>query len=265
MVDTSAPGRHRSGSSLIAPTADVTGEPFVFEGRPVTLPVHVRDAANWSAQYLVPRAAAQRLVAPTGLVVAEPLPGRALLALAFVRYEDTDLDRYHEVAVSLVVRRHDAGPAGRAARLREVPRRHAGVYIHQLPVDQTFTLAAGTGIWGYPKFLAAIDVDEDERSATCRLEHDGEHVFTLRVAKGGPLRLPTPAMPTYTWRDGILRMTEWTTGGSGLGGHVGGAQLTLGPHRIAQELRSLGLPRRAAMSASTAHVTATFGAAAVVG
>ena len=146
-----------------------------------------------------------------------------------------------------------------------MPRRQAGVYIHQLPVDQTFTLAAGTGIWGYPKFLAEIDIDEDERSATCRLEHGGEHVLTLRVATGGPLRLATPAMPTYTWRDDVLRVTEWTTTGTGLGGHVGGAQLTLGRHPIAEELRGLGLPRRAAMSASTAHVTASFGDAQVVG
>jgi hypothetical protein len=238
---------------------------FVFEGRRVTLPVQVREAANWSAQYLVPRPAAQRIIADTGLEVAEPFPGRALLALAFVRYEDTDLDRYHEVAVSFVVRRHDATPARRAARLREVPARRCGVYIHQLPVDQTFTMAAGAGIWGYPKFLAAIDIDEDERSATCRLEHDNEHILSLRVASGGPLRLPTPAMPTYTWRQGVLRMTEWTTGGTGLGGHIGGAHLTLGRHPIAEELRSLGLPRRAAVSASVAHVTATFGGARVVG
>jgi Acetoacetate decarboxylase (ADC) len=245
----------------------VAGAPssFLIDGRTVTLPVQVRDAANWSAQYLVPKSAAQRIVAPTGLEVAEPVPGRAMLALAFVRYEDTDLDRYHEVAMSFVVRRHDATPAGLATRLREVPGRQSGVYIHQLPVDQTFTLAAGTSIWGYPKFLAEIDIDEDERSATCRLEHDGQHVLTLRVAKGGPVRLPTPAMPTYTWRDGRLRVTEWETNGTGLGGHVGGAHLTLGHHPIAHELRTLGLPRRAAMSSSVDHVRATFGAARVVG
>ena len=40
------------------------------------------------------------------------MPGRALVALAVCRYNDTDLDAYHEVAVSFVVRRHDA-PRGR--------------------------------------------------------------------------------------------------------------------------------------------------------
>ena len=47
---------------------------------------------------------------PTGLEVTGPLPGRALVALAACRYDDTDLDPYHEVAVSFVVRPHDAAP-----------------------------------------------------------------------------------------------------------------------------------------------------------
>src|SRR5580698_5838222 len=79
-------------------------------GRTVRLPVEVRRAGQWGVQYLVPAAAAQRIVAPTGLEVTGPLPGRALVALAVCRYDDTDLDAYHEVAVSFVVRPHDAPP-----------------------------------------------------------------------------------------------------------------------------------------------------------
>ena len=74
-------------------------------------PVEVRRAAQWGVQYLVPAAAAQRIVGPTGLEVTGPVPGRALMALAVCRYDDTDLDPYHEVAVSFVVRPHDAPPA----------------------------------------------------------------------------------------------------------------------------------------------------------
>ncbi len=175
---------HRGAEDRAA--EDRAAEDHFFEGRRVTLPVAVRDAANWSAQYLVPRAAAQAIVAPTGLEVAEPVPGRALLALAFVRYEDTDLDRYHEVAVSFVVRppRRGAGrPGSTSARGARAPSGRR-LYIHQLPVDQTFTMAAGAGIWGYPKFLAEIDIDEDEQSATCRLEHGGEHVLHAAGGQG---------------------------------------------------------------------------------
>src|SRR3984957_21298123 len=87
---------------------------WTVQGRTVRLPVEVRRAAQWGVQYLVPAAAAQRLVAPTGLEVTGPVPGRALVALAVCRYDDTDLDPYHEVAVSFVVRPHDA-PGGASA------------------------------------------------------------------------------------------------------------------------------------------------------
>ena len=30
-------------------------------------------------------------------------------------------------------------------------------YIHRLPVDQSFTCAAGRGIWGFPKTVERID------------------------------------------------------------------------------------------------------------
>ena len=135
--------------------------PWQIQGRTIGLPVEVRRAAQWGVQYLVPAAAAQRVVDPTGLEVTGPLPGKALMALAVCRYDDTDLDPYHEVAVSFVVRPHDAPPRPTTAeRLREFTSGAIGAYIHRLPVDQPFTCAAGRDIWGFPKWVTTIDIDE---------------------------------------------------------------------------------------------------------
>ncbi|MBI2168037.1 MAG: acetoacetate decarboxylase family protein, partial [Actinobacteria bacterium] len=124
---------------------------YEIQGRPVAIPVEVRDARQWAAQFLVPADAAQAVIGDTGLQVARPFPGRAMLALAVVDYRDTDLDAYHEVAVSFVVRHHDApAVAGEGELLREFWSGKVGAYIHQLPVDQTFTLEAGVLIWGFP-------------------------------------------------------------------------------------------------------------------
>ena len=98
---------------------------------------------------------------PTGLEVTGPVPRRALMALAVCRYDDTDLDPYHEVAVSFVVRPHDAPRlASGAQRTREFFAGAVGAYIHRLPVDQEFTCAAGRDIWGFPKWVTSIDIDE---------------------------------------------------------------------------------------------------------
>ncbi len=239
-------------------------------GRRVTAPVEVRRAAQWSVQYLVPAVAARRIVAPTGLEVTGPVPGRALVALAVCRYDDTDLGPYHEVAVSFVVRSHDALPApSPARRLGELATGAIGVYIHRLPVDSEFSCAAGRDIWGFPKWVTSIEIDEpgDARAGSgmsARLVDGGRHVLTLSVAAGGRLRLPSTAPPTYSCIDGVLRRTTWTTSAEGAGGRLGGARLTLGYHPMADELRSLGLPRRALLSSSAAQMRASFDAAEVV-
>ncbi len=241
-------------------------------GRAVALPVEVRRAAQWGVQYLVPAAAAQRIVSPTGLEVTGPIPGRALVALAVCRYDDTDLDSYHEVAVSFVVRPHDAPVRVSAAqRTRDFAAGAVGVYIHRLPVDQEFTCVAGRDIWGFPKWVTSIDIDEPSITSaragsgtSVRLVDAGVHVLTLTVAAGGRLRLPSKAPPTYSFGDGILRRTTWTTSSEGTTGRFGGATLTLGNHPMADELRSLGLPKRALFSSSAAQMRASFEGAEVV-
>jgi hypothetical protein len=168
------------------------------------------------------------------------------------------------VAVSYLVRHPHSPPAGVGAQAAELLRRRSAVYIHHLPVDQPFTLAAGRQIWGYPKTLAAIDIDTDATSVAIRLEDDGRHVLTLQMRTGGPIRQPAPALDTYTFCDGVLRRTTWRTEQSGTGGRLGGARITLGSHPIADELRALGLGRRALMCQSARQVHASFDAPSVV-
>lgn len=261
----------RSGSQRVA-DGDSGERSWTVLGRKVGLPVEVRRARQWAVQYLVPAAAAQSIVAPTGLEVTGPLPGKALVALAVCRYDDTDLDPYHEVAVSFVVREHDAPPRPTAGRrAKEFAAGAVGAYIHRLPVDQEFTCVAGRDIWGFPKWVTSIDIDEpiprDGRAGTgttVRLVDDGVHVLTLTIAAGGRLGLPSQAPPSYSFGGGILRRTTWSTSAEGTTGRPGGATLVLGDHPMAEELRSLGLPKRALFSSSSAQMRASFDGAEVI-
>jgi hypothetical protein len=72
-------------------------------------------------------------------------------------------------------------------------------------------------------------------------------------------------MATYSWIDDVLHRTRFTSGARDVGIHLGGAELELGEHPIAGELRALGLPRRALMSVHMGHTHATFAAPEVVG
>ena len=220
-------------------------------GREVAIPVEIRSARSWFASFAVPTEAAAGIVAPAGLVPARLPGGRSMLSLAFIRYVDGDLDPYNEVAVAFLV----ADPAGRKGK---------GAYIHRLPVDQAFTCAAGREIWGFPKFVTPIDIREGAHADRCVLTVDGHIAVTMTLRRGIPAPMRSTALDAFSYCDGVLRRTRWELRGSASRMRPGGALVELGSGAIADELRTLGLPKRAVMSGCIREVQMTFQAAEIV-
>jgi Acetoacetate decarboxylase (ADC) len=238
-------------------------ETFTVDGRTLTMPVEVRAARSWLATYVVPAEAAQRLL-PPGLEVAELRPGKALVPLGFVRYADNDLGAYDEFPFAILVRRHDAPPATAREKSAEVRRNKIAAYIHRMPVNAEFSLQAGRGIWGYPKTMADFALRETGRASEWTLSEGGRMSVRLRL---GPTPIPLPrqkAPPTYTYLDGVLRRTEWESSPRGARGWLRGAELTLGEGVIADELRSLGLPKKALLSSRVGNMRSRFFAPQVI-
>jgi hypothetical protein len=218
----------------------------VIQGRTVGFPVEVRDASSGAATYLVSSAAARRWLPGDALELVEPLPGRALLSLAVVDYRDNDLGDYHEVSVALFVRRRGASRGlPWLSSWVDLLGGRLGTYIHWLPVDQTFTCEAGREIWGFPKTVDEIEIEAGEGRCTCTWWKEGHHVLSLSLPRGGSRSMPETAMTTYSVLHGVPHATRFVSAAEGMGFALGGADLRLGEHPVAEELRSLGLPRRA--------------------
>ena len=242
-------------------------------GTPVRMPVDIRNARCFVAGYTADADAVQRAIdsAAPSRGSLRPLrirAGRALCMLVFVDYVDGDLGPYNEFGVCFLVEDPTAPPASRLDALRKLMRGDARALIHRLPVDGEFTLAAGRGIWGFPKTLADFDVDHDSATKHGRVSTDGKLEVDLRVRRGLPV--PSSAADTvlnaYSQLDDVLRVTPWRlTSTTGTRTRLGGARLVLGDGAIADELRSLDLGRRALMSSSVGKITMTFEDAAVVG
>ncbi|MEU8804511.1 acetoacetate decarboxylase family protein [Spirillospora sp. NPDC048819] len=239
-----------------------------IQGEQVDLPVRIRDAAVASAMFAVPAEGAQAVIAYSGLDVAEPLPGRAVCSLAFVRYADGDLGPYHEFAVAFLVRPPgSAPPSGTLGRLRTIAgggMAGVGAFIHWLPVNQEFTLEAGRTIWGFPKELADIPMDLSGRVKRCAVRFGGRTAIEVAVRPGAPIPSGsgTPSVEAYSCLDGVTRRTPWTLTPSDVRMRPGGAKVVLGDHPVAEELRGLGLDRARALSTSTVgHLMMTFEAA----
>lgn len=230
-------------------------------GKQVDMPVEIRAASAFMAMYSVPTAAAQSLIDYTGLEILQFRPGRGICVLVFVDYVDGDLGPYNEFGVAFLVRDHRADSTSVPQDLKALARGRAGALIHQLPVDGDFTLAAGRGIWGFPKFLADFDVDHTGSVRRGSVSEGGRLIAQLSVKPG--ITVPGSGAGTslaaYSHLDGLTRFTTWDMNPTGIRSRPGGAELKLGSHPIADELRSLGLPKRALVTSSIPELKMTFG------
>ena len=230
-------------------------------GKQVDMPVEIRAASAFMAMYSVPTAAAQSLIDYTGLEILQFRPGRGICVLVFVDYVDGDLGPYNEFGVAFLVRDHRADSTSVPQDLKALTRGRAGALIHQLPVDGDFTLAAGRGIWGFPKFLADFDVDHTGSVRRGSVSEGGRLIAQLSVKPG--IAVPGSGAGTslaaYSHLDGLTRFTTWDMNPTGIRSRPGGAELKLGSHPIADELRSLGLPKRALVTSSIPELKMTFG------
>lgn len=230
-------------------------------GREVVMPVRIRYARAFMASYRVPADAAQRLIEYSGLRVLRLPLDRALCTILFVDYIDGDLGPYNEFGVSFMVGHHTEAGGGGLGDLRALATGKAGVFIHRLPVDGEFTLAAGRGIWGFPKIIADFDTDHEAPVRRGTLSQDGSLIVDLSVKPG----IATPgrrgagtSFDAYSHIDGVTRCTTWEMEPSGMRARLGGADLRLGDHPIANELATLGLPTRAPMTSTVDRLVMTF-------
>jgi hypothetical protein len=235
--------------SPLQATAELEQPTYVFQDREVTLPVFVRKASSVSATYIVSAEAARRFVPGTEIEVAEVLPGKTLFSLACIDYEDNDLGDYNEISMAFFVReRGSRGGVPYVGTAFDFVRSRLGTYIHRLPVNQSFTQEAGHGIWGFPKTVEEIEFRNADGRRSCSMVCDGQHVLTFSAPHGGTRSIPDSEMTTYTYIDGVCHRTTFASGADDVGFTFGGADLELGNHAIAAELRSLGLPKRALMT-----------------
>jgi hypothetical protein len=227
-------------------------------GRVLTMPVQIRKAEQHMAMFSVDADAAQQLIDYSGLQVCRYLSGRAIVVLMFMHYIDGDLDQYYEFGTSVMVNPPGAPSDPKRGGLRAL--QSAGAFIHHLPVDQAFTLEAGTKIWGYPKVMADFTIREGRRFGF-DAHVDGQLVIGMDFRPGLPIRL-TPrqqAQRSYSHRDGVTRETAFEHTLDGVRTRLGGVRVRLGDHPYAKELASLGLPKRAMLSSSADQVQMTFG------
>lgn len=229
---------------------------YTIEEQTVVLPVRVREATSVYASFLVPASAVKKLL-PAGLTPLQTIPGRATCTIVGVDYRDGDLGQYHEVGVCFLLRPSN----GSRLDLLTMMRNQAPAYIYRLPVTTSFSCEAGRHIWGFPKDVMDIEFADTDATRTVTLRDDGRLVLQLSAPRGGTKKFGDIDIEAMGSWGGPVQVTPAQMTGEGVKAGFRSGRLVLGDHPIADDLRTLGLPKKPLIAGSIERFQGSFGAA----
>lgn len=217
-----------------------------IDGVSIDFPMVVDEMHQLTLTYTVSLDAARSLLPGDAFEVLEVAPDAAMLIIALVDYVKNPWGDYNEINLGLL-----AHPTGEPER--------SGAFVWRMPVNQEFTKQAGNEVLGLPKTVEDLTYEYSDDTVAVRLAEGGVEVMTVRF----PRQLssdPATATEAVTWSYLDGKPTELP-----LVIEVGSAmidpsavELTLGTGPIADELRSLGLPRPADLAMYGEGLSGTF-------
>jgi len=159
------------------------------------------------------------------------------IKLIGIEYRQIDkLAPYNEFMIAIPVEQIDDGK-------QEIPI----YYIFQLPVTTQEACDAGIKYYGYPKFVAQIDYQEDGETTKCRVKAEGKDLVSLEVQSLSTSHQSLDFC-TYSVKDGkLLKTLIQIEGQAGLATDSKGAKYFLGDHPVSSEIMNLK------MSATPTH------------
>ncbi len=216
------------------------------DGRTITFPFVVRDWNVATLMFSVPSDAAATLLPGDAFQIIETGPGTTQLVVALADYRDNPWGDYNEVNLGFLVH-----PVGRPEAV--------GSFVYRMPVDQEFTCKAGNAVMGFPKTVERIDYEYADDSVRVQLAMGGFDTLTVAFPRAPQTGTPgTVDAVSYSYLDGVPLATEMSMQmGTGF---VDPSQVVVevGDGPVADELRSLGLPKPPDMCVWGEHLVATF-------
>ncbi|HPJ94958.1 MAG TPA: acetoacetate decarboxylase family protein [Deltaproteobacteria bacterium] len=218
---------------------EMTNEELGLKGK---LPVFYYDNTSMTAIYTASTEQVRRLLPRSDMYPVEIKRGRALAAFTAFEYRETDIDPYNEFSISFPITFQKKN-IPLLTLLSMMARRYFTAYVWQLPVTTERARIGGVEMYGYPKFLADIVFTDEGSKLACTLSEGGRNILTL---KGKKLKTGTEKVnrfKTYSIKEGVPLAANVYMNPIEFGKSMSGkaAQLTLGDHVIADQLRKLDL------------------------
>ena len=177
------------------PAADLTLQQRVLSnGAECFLPIRYFDVQCLVATFLAAPDRASELLVGAGVQPVLQEDGKAVVDLYCIEYRKTDIGPYNEVGLTVRAK----APNDPIARN----------YVVNLPVTTALANRAGREIWGYNKFVAAIDVNSEGKTfSTILRDSDHEIIGALEGVRGVSVPAPAADILTFTLHQGRLTKT----------------------------------------------------------
>src|SRR5262245_53118241 len=199
------------------------------DGTECPLPIRYFDVQCLVATFLTDLDRAAELLRGTGLQVLSQ-DEKAVVLLYCIEYRITDIGPYNEVGLTIMAK----------APCDPIP----AIYVAHLPVTTAVANRAGREIWGYNKFVAAIDVRSDGKSfSTILRDLDKATIGVFEGRLGASVPVPPTDILTFTVLNGKLMKTHIQVLTPAQAGSGEGFVLKVGTsgHPMTNDLRTLGL------------------------
>jgi hypothetical protein len=219
-------------------------------GRNLKMPPFYYDVRSIEADFVASADEVRSLLPSERMHPLRLSPGHCAVVIAALQYRDTDIGPYNEVLIGIPFTLDVPSPmfTGTIRHLPEVPL----VYVHHLPVTTEIARGTGTEFLSAPKFLAEITFEDTGDWIRCSLAREGVPILRLSMRRGEllPARRSRTSLVTVKHHH-LLRWEAVTSEHRRSTSHDdNAAELELGSHVFADELRNIGLgkPRLASFT-----------------
>lgn len=202
------------------------------DGRTISFPMVVPEMNAATFMFTVPYEAAEVLLPPGRFEVLETAPGVAQLVIALCDYVRNPWGDYDEINLGFL------------ARPKGAPDDQTGSFMWRMPVDQEFTCRAGNEVMGLPKTVEQIEFVYSPDTVQVHLVYGGDPALQVTFPRVEGVGEPAAiSSESYAYLGGVPYSTtlEMEMGTGILDPED--VVITLGAGVVADELRSLGLPK----------------------
>jgi hypothetical protein len=206
------------------------------------LPVFYYDNTAMTAIYTASTDKIRSMLPRHDMHPVEVWKGRSLVAFTAFEYRRTDIDPYNEFSISFPITFQKISMPVLSV-LGMMARRYFTAYVWQLPVTTERARKGGVDMYGYPKFLADITFSQEGGMLACDLSEGGTNILNLKGKQMKTRKEKVNRFKTFSIKDNVplaanvyMNPVEFA-----LSVMPGAARLTLGNHKISQQLRDMNL------------------------